>query len=530
LRLGVWVTSVALVACAGQAPLEPLPRLPVVPVPSARPPLPSPLASAPAAPASSYEPEAPVPASLPAVSLGDIGPTGPLRLIDASPSGAWVALCEGEPGAAKLVLGSGEGEAIDELLAQGGGGRYVVVERAGRAVLIDAVAGTRVDLSELGADVRRLRADYAEHRSLSFDPAGKYLAYLRSTPSPASIVVRELATGRERSFASGPGEILSLRLTADARYVSFEALREDSNHNGKLDWPAPEDVTRGGICSKPALPKLRSFGYQGRGDAPVRGVVTLETGAVRDVPELVTPLGSSLLLRAPDGALLLDRAGKRSALAPASCSGRVLFADAARELVLTACAPPPPKKERGRPLPAPSGKRDVWLFGAGYAKNLNSELYETAIDRDATLGTRLVPLYPGSEAALLDLDRRELLPLPTGSRVLATSRAFAVIWRSSDLFRYDAETKSESSLARGVHKNPDFLQSGATILLSPFVIVDGSAPALVSPGPALAVTATGMVLLPSSRRATSGQVAQVVIEGPLHWTDARLAPPDGPPR
>lgn len=514
----VGVASALLVACAGQAPLEPLPRVPT-PLIWGQPPAVEVRASEPplATPRSSLEPS-PAMTSLPAVSQGDIGSAGPLRLLDASASGAWVALCDGQPKTAKLVLGSGSGEEIDDLLARDPSGRYVVVLKGGRALLVDALSGTRVDLTELGADVRRLRADYAEHRSLSFDASSRYLAYLKNAGHAPTVVVRELASGDERTFAAGPGELLSLRLSADARHVSFEALREDSNHNGKLDWPAPEDVARTSVCDKPPLPRLRSFAYQGRGDLIVRGAVSLDTGSVRDVPELVTPLGSSLLVRAADGSLLLERAGKRSPLAPASCAGRVLFADAERELVLAACTPPPPKKARGAPAPPPTGKREVWLFGAGFAKNLKSELYETSTDRDSVIGARLVPVYPGSEASLLDLERRELLPLPTGSRVLQTSGPIAVIWQGADLFRYDAVNKSQERLAHGVLKNPDFLQAGSAILLSPFVIVGGSAPALLSPGPALALTAGGMVLVPSSKRAATNQVA---IEGPLHWLEAR---------
>lgn len=456
----------------------------------------------------------PAEGSLPAVSQGDIGGEGPLRLLDASASGAWVTLCDGQPKTAKLILGSGMGEPIEDVLAHDASGRHLVVLQANRAVLVDAIAGTRVDLSELGADVRRLRADYAEHRSLSFDVSGRYLAYLRKQ----SIVVRELSSGRERVFAAGPGELLSLRLSEDGRYVSFEALREDTNHNGKLDWPAPEETARPSACDKPALPRLRSFAYQGRGDAIVRGALVIDGGTLRDVPDLVTPLGSSLLVRGFDGSLQLDRAGKRSLLAPASCAGRVLFADADRELVVATCAPPPPKKVRNLPLPPPSGKREIWLFGAGYAKNLQCELYETNIDRDATTGARLVPLYPGSETSLLDLERRELLPLPSGSRVLATTGALAVLWLGGDVVRYDAERKSQERLAHGVLKNPDLLRSGGSLLLSPFVIVAGNAPALESPGPALALTSGGQVLVPS--RAGSGG-----IEGPLHWVDARPASP-----
>jgi hypothetical protein len=236
-------------------------------------------------------------------------------------------------------------------------------------------------------------------------------------------------------------------------------------------------------------------------------------------------------LRESDGSLKLDQAGKRSPLAPASCAGRVLFADAERGLVLAACVPPPPKKSRGAAAPVPSGKRDVWLFGAGYAKNLQSELYETTTDREAVVGARLVPLYPGSDASLLDLERRELLPLAAGSRVVTTSGALALIWRDSDLFRYDASAKTEQRLAHGVLKNPDLLLVGSSVLLSPFVIVGLNGPALSGPSHALALTTNGFVLTGSADGATAtAGPSRSGIGGPLHWVDARLPPPDGPPR
>jgi hypothetical protein len=472
-------------------------------------------------------------------SLGDIGSAGPVKLLAASASGAWVALCDGEPSAAKLVLGSGSGEPIEEVLAQDATGRYLVVAQGGAAVLIDATSGTRVNLSELDADVRRVRADYADHRTLSFDPSGRYLAFLRGGGAGSSVVVRALDSGTERAVAAGSGEVFRLRLSADARYVVLDALREDTNHNGKLDWPAPEEPASSSACDRPALLRFRSFGYQGRGDALTRAVVSLETGVLRDVPQLVTTLGSSLLLRETDGSLQLEQAGKRTALAPASCGGRVLFADAERGLVLATCAPPPPKKKNGAATPTPGGKREVWLFGSGYSKNLHSELYETAVDRESVTGVRLVPVYPGSEAGVLDLERRELLSLPTGSRVLTTNGALALVWRDSELYRYDALAKTEQRLARGVLKTPDLLQAGSAVLLSPFVVVGIEGPALASPAQPLALASSGYVLTgatPPPESPPSATPARSTLRGPLHWVDAKLPPdakvppPDGPPR
>jgi hypothetical protein len=524
----------ALLACAGQAPLA-LPA--TLPQAALLAPKPAPAASA-AALLSSVKstPVAPAPAATPEalpVSLGDIGASGPVQLLGTSASGAWVALCGGPEKTAKLVLGSGSGEAIDDVLAQAPSGRYVVALRDGAALLIDAVTGTRVNLSELGADVRRVRADYAEHRTLSFDARGQYLAYLRTKAAGSQIVVRTLEDGSEQVVAPGPGDVFRLKLSTDARYVTFDVLRDDTNHNGKLDWPAPEEPPRKGACERPSLPKFRSFAYQGRGDALTHAAIAIATGASRDVPELVTPLGPSLLVREADGSLRLDQAGKRTPLSPASCSGRVLFADAERGLVLATCAPtPPPKKSRA--AAPPSGKREVWLFGNGYAKNLQSELYETSTDRDASLGVRLVPLYPGSDASVLDLERREVLPLPPGSRVVASSGALALIWRGSELYRYDALSKTEQPLARGVLKNPELLQAGSSVLLSPFVIIGCEGPALASPARPLALSTSGFVL--TAAGGGSGGVPAPVglpegaIQGPLHWVDAKVPPPDGPPR
>jgi hypothetical protein len=526
--------AIALIGCAAVAPpVLPTPRAPAVSLFGPQPAL---TPSASSAPAPELTPKAPVLAqtpgagALPAISQGDIGGSGPLELLATSSSGAWVALCEGEPLTAKLILGSGSGEPIDSLDAADPSGRYVVTTRAGVTALIDANDGTRVNLSELGADLRRARSDYAEHRSLSFDAAGSTFAYLRRRGATSDLVVRQLATGVERAFAVGTGDVYRMRLSADGRYAELDTLRADTNSNGKLDWPTPEETKTSACGGGQRAPQFRSFRYQGRGDVTTRALLTLPDGAVRDVPELVTTLGTSLLVRGVDGALMLEQADKRRLLAPASCAGRVVFADAERGLVLAACQPPKKKTPKGTPSPV-TGKRELWLFGSGFAKSLQSELYETSVDRDSVVGVRLVPVYPGSAAALLDLEQRELLPLAAGSRVLSTVGTRALIWRDNDLYGFDALSKTEQRLARGVAKTPELLRAGTTVLLSPFVVVGASGPVLESPPGALAVSVTGHVLVSAGPAAPTGQApSSLVISGPLHWHDARLAPLDGPSR
>lgn len=514
-RLRVCGAACALLSCTTVAPLAP-PPVKFVPPAATAPKRVSPAPeSAPAAPSPALTAPLPTPAG-PAVSQGDIGSAGPVSVLATSPSASWVALCQGKPKTASLVLGSGTGEPVDAVLAHDATGRYVVAQRGAQVSLIDATTATRVDLSALGADARRAKQDYRQHRALSFDASGRHLAYLRRQSEQTQIVVRNLPGGSERSFSPGGGEVFQLRLSADARYVALDMLRDDTTRNGKLDWPVPEEKSQA-VCGDSLLPKLRSYAHWGRGDAVTRAVISLADGKARDLPELVVPLGTRLLVREADGSLRLDLDGKRSPFAPAACAGRVLFADAEREQALVTCS-----------LPKKPGKREVWLFANGYAKSLQSELYETSSDREAVLGVRLVPLYAGSEAALVDLERREVLPLSAGSRVVQTNGALALLWRGSELFSYDAQAKREQRLAQGVLKNPDLLRAGTAALLSPFVVLGAAAPALASPTPTpLAIASSGHVL---SGSLSAEPMATPAIQGPLHWLDARLPPPDGPPR
>jgi hypothetical protein len=113
---------------------------------------------------------------------------------------------------------------------------------------------------------------------------------------------------------------------------------------------------------------------------------------------------------------------------------------------------------------------------------------------------------------------------------VTTRGPLALIWRESDLLRYDAQAKAEQRLAHGVLKSPELLQAGGAVLLSPFVILGLQGPALPSPARPLAISAGGFVLTAASEQPALPSVPSRAISGPLHWVDARLPPPDGPPR
>lgn len=441
------------------------------------------------------------------VPAAEIGSAGPVRVLAAASNARWVALCQGEPQEARLFVGERAGERFERLLAHDVTGRYVALEAGSQAWLIDTYGSNRFSLSDAGADVRRARADFAPHRSLSFDAQGEHLAYLRRGTAGTEIVVRRLSDGTEHSCSAGPGDIYSLRIAADASLVSFEALRRDSNGNGKLDWPAPEDTAP--AC---APHSLRFRAYADRADAPVRGICKLGEAFARDVPELVYPLGDALLTRRVNGDLTLSAGSGLSSMAPAACNGRVLFAEEARQLLLVACE-----------LPKKPGKREVWLTGPTLAKNLKVEVAATEVDRQPVRNARLVPLYPGAESTLLDLDTRELIPLEAGTRVLAVDGADALLWRGDEIWTISADTKRKQRLASGVVAVPSFLASDHYVLLSPFLVTRPSGPSFELTDEAhLALSSTGHVLTGATAPRADGS-----IQGPLRWRDARVPSLDG---
>jgi hypothetical protein len=447
----------------------------------------------------------------------------PLVIERASPDGNWVALCAARKdsnGDGKLTASAGpRGElrgdaferylvlpdeelAIDGLLGADASGRYALVMQRGALVLWDAVRRVSLDLSALGADARLSAQSFAELRTLSFDSNSQHLVYVRSGETGKRIVIRSLVDGSERQLDPGPGVIWRVRFDPGEAFVIAELIQDDTNQNGRADFPAPLLSAPRPCSAGPG----RFHTWVDRGDRPVTVLVPMNGSAPVFEPDLVMAIGEALLLRDPSGALLLQRAGKKRQLSPSACKGRIVHADARRQLFIVGCA----QKKTGRV--------SLELVTPNERKSLGIELASVELDRELSDAPRLVALYPGPETALFDADRRELLALRTGDVVLATRAARALVRRGNTLLFYDADSRTEQVLKVTLDRYPDLRLTPPFVFVSPALVnLDTATLVGVSAARPLALSSEGQLLL-SEVEANGSDLAR----GPLRWLTPSL--------
>jgi hypothetical protein len=400
----------------------------------------------------------------------------------------------------ELAIGGKPPELIDDLLGYDDSGRYVVVRIARVVSLVDVAGGTRTDLSALGFDDRDDVLPERQHRALAFDPRGELLAYVRKG-EPDEVIVRTLVTGAERVVRDVPGEPFRFTWSPDGEWLMVSSAIEDTGQNGRVDFPARLTKTARFSCPSP-IPRLSvrpEFG-----DRPSTFVVRREEPAARRVTDLVMPFGADLLTRAKDGPLVLELGGKQRPLTRPDCGSRVLHADPSRGLLLVACSTLKTPQRAQVELLTPAGRID-----------LGAAVHPTSIDRwPVEPPPRLVPLYPGSEVMLIDVDQKKALPLRPGDRVITTSGARALVRRASSIVVYDAEAKSETQLLADTGRFADVVRQGSLVAVGSHVIDVNEAKLLGKvDGRPLALTRDADVLIADGGPPSAERLAL----GPLRW-------------
>jgi hypothetical protein len=408
----------------------------------------------------------------------------------------------------ELFIGGRPAEAIDDLLGYDPTGRYVAIRRGKQVELVDVSASERVDLGKLGFDDRDDTLPYRQHRALAFDPRGELFAYARTTPK-RELVLRNLENGEERSVADLPGEPWRFAWDGTGDQLVVSAIVEDSTKNGRLDWPARLAKRPRLLCQGP-IPR---FGVSAEnGDRPSTYLVARDAERAEPAPEFAASFGRSWVARALDGALFVHRGKARRPVASAECGARILHADPARELFLVACT------NAKNPAKAP-----VELLTPGSRQELGIAIQPALIDRWPEAPQRLLPLYPGSDALLVDLERRVTHPLTPGDRVMATSGARALARRGKRFVLFDADTRTETPLPGEVEKLAGLAVEGSFVAVGTLVFDLERATLLGRvKGRPLALTLAGEALVAEGGAAAAERLAR----GPLRWqAPARAAVP-----
>ncbi len=444
-------------------------------------------------------------ASLPAFGSVRFGGSGAVLLEAASGAGNWAALCRqpggdaGKNGAlARYFVSPNDEVSIDAFLRASADGRYAIFEREGAALLWDASTHSTTNLSALGADARLSAETGASVRTFDFDAASEHLLYVRKREQETRIVVRTLADGAERELDPGAGEVWRASFDPGGAFVRVELVSTDTNHNGRLDLPLPL-LKAPRACGH----DFRHFhSYEARGDRPEIVLLPLAGAAAVREPELVMPTGDALLVRDEEGALSLARAEKKRVLEPADCKGRIVHADARRELFIIGCA----QKKK-------TGHVSLELVTREGRKALDLEQAIVDLDRELSDSPRLVALYPGTDTALFDAEKRDVIMLQPGDSVLAVEQTHALIRRGKALVWFDADTRKEQSLAGEISRFPQILRASPFLFVSPLLVnvMTGEVVGRTEARP-LALSATGQLLL-----AESEPDGATLARGPLHW-------------
>ncbi|HEX6272623.1 MAG TPA: hypothetical protein VFZ53_06280 [Polyangiaceae bacterium] len=415
--------------------------------------------------------------------------------VDVGPGGNLV----GDALGVELVVGAEKPELIDDLLAYDPTGRYVAVRRAARAWLVDAGGGNDLDLTALDWDDRDDVLPRRNHRALAFDPRGELVAYVRRRANRPEVVVRSLTSGVEHAVTDVPGEPYRMAWDGTGEQLVVTAVADDTNGNGRLDWPAPAAKGRRFACSGP-LPRFRVTPEVG--DRPSTFIAPRSGGPARFVPDLAVPFGATVVVRAPDGELLLVSGAARKALTPASCGARILFADPARGLLLVGCPGKNPQKAA------------VELVGAGYRLELGVEVQPTSLDAWPGTPTRLVALYPGLDALLVDLERRAVVRLEPGDQVLTTNGPRALVRRRGSIVLVDVDKNSTKTLAPRLSRLPFVLVQGTAVAVGNTVFdVLRDEPLGTVSGRPLALAPSGEALVARGGPPSAERLAL----GPLAW-------------
>jgi hypothetical protein len=278
-----------------------------------------------------------------------VGSKAPTEVVATARDGSWVLLCQaredsdgngilditsdsqgsyGDQQHAYLVLGSGDGEPIDDIIAVDPSGRRAVIERDQRLMMIQPGLGSELDLTALRAS-RDAREAYFE--DVAFDPTGEYLVYSRELPAvPRVIVIRELASGKERVVDPGPGQLDSFSITRDGHTIEARVF---AMRPGDQPWQTSRERPHGRCWTSAPPDSITVSGTPAEmRRIPFRGVHEVP----REIPGFIGFVGDRVVARAASGALMIESPGARpSELSPASCVGHIVAVSTAS--VIVAC-------------------------------------------------------------------------------------------------------------------------------------------------------------------------------------------------
>lgn len=454
--------------------------------------------------------------------------------------GSWVVFCEPEASTqerpldmtvdfrglprspVRLTLGVAGGRLpVDELLRFDPVGRHLVLREGPVTILRDTQRDRAFDLAALNPDLER--DGLREHRSFAFSESGRWLALLTRKGEEQGAVLLDL----ELDDPIGSARPVDLqgnrvwRVRADGEVFAFLTLREGGAFPASgRERPVHRCAHRG----YDGYPRISGPGRDRDVDALVLLPEDLSSHrplATRPAPGFLMGFGNGWVRRSDEGRLLLVSGTSQKQIASSRCGARILHADVGTGLFLASCEEyrpsPDPELERRKKKAKPKYRFDLYLLRPGLVRDLDRDMMRTGVDVGPSSRTTLIPLRPGAEPALVDFQKKRLIPLESGEAVLATSARGALLRRGSELFLFDGAARRPLP-----HKAPPLtplMPRGSVVAVgrTVFQLTDASIVSWELPAPPLALTDRGMALIPREAEASSrwarGPLTQVFAPG-----------------
>ncbi len=408
-------------------------------------------------------------ASAVAAAAPGIGTAHPVRLLAASPDARWAVICEaradtdhdgtisvspgfnglyGDQMEAFLVEGDGAGTPIDDLIDSDATGRFLVILRDAKLVLVDTTKRAEVALTGAYADPARDRPSGA-YLGVSFDPTGKHLSYVALVKGQAVVRVRDLFQGTEVTVDPGPGKLWSARL--DGGHVLVEMLVP---HNGS-EVAYPSDRAPGNYRVRRCATRTSSDVIERTGDTPILRIASVTGGTAADAPDFLAALGTATLKRTTAGALVLEDATGTHELLPAACKARVRQVNVEHRLVLAFCT-------------ADGDKATLQLVGVDVHRIVNPHGSGSNDDYFGPFGRHVLSTTNDADDTIYDVVTGKSRITPHNQRWLASLGDRTLVSRHGHLILLD--DTSESDLGDIGTEYPTMYEAGTIRLVAPFVV------------------------------------------------------------
>lgn len=396
-----------------------------------------------------------------------------------------------------LAHGSAGTRKVPALLAWSPDGRYLaVLSETQEPQLYDAQTDTTSTLSDPDLD---LRADALRGglRSIAFSPDGSRLALLVRGESPR-VVVRDLQHGTASTITPVGTNIWRVAFDSLGKLVVLQEILEDTNKNGRLEWPVPERPLRNTSCS-PAVSALDA--WLPTGDAATTTVASIAGGKAKRVDGFVADWGSAFLAKRVGQGLVLIHGDQVKRLGSDDCDPHILALSVQYGQVLTNCNDK-------------NGHASLELLSPSGSQTFSYDGPMSFADWTAPEPGRFRALYAGIRTYLVDFRLARVTFLQDRDQLLAQGAAGILVRRASQVLLINPDTGGTESLL-------DNVGSGATITLGPGHVVVGHNLLSAELGkllgtvdyPVMALSANGCVLVALGPQGSGAPF----LKGPLQW-------------